>query len=164
MLVNLIFIYSEKDHFAVKSKLLIHSKGVCLYSEKDHFAVKSKLERYRNFKMKDSEKDHFAVKSKPVSLFTETIGDSEKDHFAVKSKRNVNTIVGEGDSEKDHFAVKSKLFLSNYFLHYQYISLFSCIKRLIYFAHFSSLCNLCHKEARRLTQLARNRHYARAHQ
>ena len=136
--------------------------------------------------MKDSEKDHFAVKSKPVSLFTETIGDSEKDHFAVKSKRNVNTIVGEGDSEKDHFAVKSKqcfewgksqwdsekdhfavkskLFLSNYFLHYQYISLFSCIKRLIYFAHFSSLCNLCHKEARRLTQLARNRHYARAHQ
>ena len=136
------FLYSEKDHFAVKSKPHLNKLTPALNSEKDHFAVKSKRrERECKFRLY-SEKDHFAVKSKPVT------GDFK----------------GDKDSEKDHFAVKSKLVLSNYFLHYQYISLFSYIKRLIYFAHFSSLCNLCHKEARRLTQLARNRHYARAHQ
>ena len=133
-------------------------------SEKDHFAVKSKQAFYKLDKGRNSEKDHFAVKSKPQHGHRRRMGDSEKDHFAVKSKQSLNLVAGKHNSEKDHFAVKSKLVLSNYFLHYQYISLFSYIKRLIYFAHFSSLCNLCHKEARRLTQLARNRHYARAHQ
>ena len=112
----------------------------------------------------NSEKDHFAVKSKLLSTRYRISVYSEKDHFAVKSKQSHIKHLQFLHSEKDHFAVKSKLILSNYFLHYQYISLFSSIKRLIYFAHFSSLCNLCHKEARRLTQLARNRHYARAHQ
>ena len=135
-----------------------------LYSEKDHFAVKSKLSPLVFLSSTHSEKDHFAVKSKLIYSPLILLVYSEKDHFAVKSKQISCRRQDAHDSEKDHFAVKSKLILSNYFLHYQYISLFSSIKRLIYFAHFSSLCNLCHKEARRLTQLARNRHYARAHQ
>ena len=34
------------------------------YSEKDHFAVKSKLKKIKKIVKDNSEKDHFAVKSK----------------------------------------------------------------------------------------------------
>ena len=56
--------YSEKDHFAVKSKHGDGENTVEVYSEKDHFAVKSKQEAYSNAASSNSEKDHFAVKSK----------------------------------------------------------------------------------------------------
>ena len=42
MKFKFVYRYSEKDHFAVKSKRKVQRFEATPYSEKDHFAVKSK--------------------------------------------------------------------------------------------------------------------------